>query len=248
MQGTLGWINHFIENGPKNLVAATLPCPLLGRELDAVVHAGAGAVSDAVQLRQPARHHPFGDEDLQVRAAAQQALRELHACPHVQQQLLQLGLLQVQQVFLLHLQVLQLLQQPLPVLLDGFHVPAGKQTDLCGHGLCTNADGTAHAIDLAQCVLQGAHALLGAFQQHPQGVPVPVDNVAGQVIGVLPVPVHDTVPAHGLVTLLAEQPELLRWMGRAEERSPSLAAILAALQLCHSMRGSLLLSPRREQP
>lgn len=37
-------------------------------------------------------------------------------------------------------------------------------------------------------------------------------------------------------------------MGRAEERLPRLAAMLGFLQLCHSMRGRLLLSPRREEP
>lgn len=48
LQGTFGWINSFADNGPKNFIAVTLPCPLLGRELNAVIHAGVGAVSSTV--------------------------------------------------------------------------------------------------------------------------------------------------------------------------------------------------------
>lgn len=91
------------------------------------------------------------------------------------------------------------------------------------------------------------YLLLAALQQLLQGIPVLVDDTAAEVTGVLTVSAQNTLPAHGLVTLLAEQLELLCGMGVAQERLPSLAAILAVLQFCHSMGGHFLPSPRQKQ-
>jgi hypothetical protein len=133
---------------------------------------------------------------------------ELHSSPHVCQQLFQLCFLQLQGVFLLDPDVFQLLQQLVPVLLDSFDVALRECSDISCYSLHSLLEGTVHAFDLSQGFLQGLHMGLGAFEELPHRVSMLVDDIAGEVVGVLPMLTHHTIPAYRAVTELTEQLQL----------------------------------------
>lgn len=245
LKDTFGWIDLFGVDGPVHLIATAPACFLLRREAYLVVDSGAGAVLDLVQLREPLHDHALGDEDLQVGAAGQQVLGELHARAHVRQQLLQLRLLQLQGVLLLQPDVFQLLQQPVPVLFDGLDVALGERPDVGGHRLHSLLDGTPGVFDLGQGPLQGLHAGLGVFEEFPHGVPMLVDDVAGEVTGVLPVRPHRAVSAHRLVAQLTEQPQLLRGVSGTQDGFPKPAEALQVFEVHHGVVSRFLLPPMR---
>lgn len=243
LKNTFGGINFFGINGPINFIATALACFLLRREVDLIVHSRTDTVLNFVELPEPFYHHTLGDEDLQVRATGQQVLSELHSSPHICQQLFQLCLLQVQRVLLLDPYVVQLLQQLVPVLLDGLDVALREGADVSGHSLHPLLECTAEIFDLNQCFLQGLHVGLSAFENFPYRVPMLVNDVAGEVTRMLSVLPHHTVPAHRTVAALTEQTQFLGGVSRTWDRLPNPAVAFQVFEVHHGVVSGFLLPP-----